>query len=171
MQPTLTIAFSSKLIAGLFLAAAPNPFDLKAALLAGHAQHPVIVHFPIALFIASAVFETLAIWRKQPVLASVAYFNLLGAALSLPFTIATGLGAWQWQLEGATLTENLRLHLIFAITTAAFTLAAYVRRARLRSKGEQPGAAYFALMTLGLLTITLTGHLGGILSGVEAPNP
>ena len=76
----------------LFLAAShsPNPFDLKAALLAGHAQHPVIIHFPIALFIASAVFELLAVWRKQPLFASVAYYNLLGAALTLPLAIATG---------------------------------------------------------------------------------
>src|SRR6266545_1762249 len=57
----------------LFLAASTNPFDLKAALLAGHAQHPVIIHFPIALLIASVVFELLAVWRKQPVFASVAY--------------------------------------------------------------------------------------------------
>src|SRR5262249_56507073 len=94
---------------------AANPFDLRAALLAPHAQHPVIVHFPIALFIASAVFEVLAIWRKQPVFAAVAYFNLLGAALSLPFTIATGLGAWRWQLEGAKLKGNLQLHLLVAL--------------------------------------------------------
>ena len=98
----------------LFLAASTNPFDLKAALLAGHAQHPVIIHFPIALFIASVVFELLAIWRKQPILASVAYYNLLGAALTVPVAIATGLEAWQWQLEGATLKGNLRLHLICA---------------------------------------------------------
>src|SRR2546425_11631704 len=105
----------------LFLAAShsPNPFDLKAALLAGHAQHPVIVHFPIALFIASVVFEVLALWRKQPVFATVAYFNLIAAALSLPFTIASGLAAWHWQLEGATLKGNLRLHLVFALTTVA----------------------------------------------------
>ena len=66
----------------LFLAAShsPNPFDLKSALLAGHAQHPVIIHFPIALFIASVVFELLAVWRKQPLFASVAYYNLLGRA-------------------------------------------------------------------------------------------
>ena len=82
----------------LFLAHShsPNPFDLKAALFAGHAQHPVIIHFPIALFIASAVFELLAVWRKQPLFASVAYYNLLGAALTLPLALATGLGAWQW---------------------------------------------------------------------------
>ncbi len=77
----------------MFLTASVNPFDVKAALLAGHAQHPVIIHFPIALFIASVVFEVLAAWRKQPVLATVAYYNLLGAALTIPFAIATGLGA------------------------------------------------------------------------------
>src|SRR5262245_871595 len=103
----------------LFLAASPNPFDLKAALLQGHAQHPVIIHFPIALFIASAVFELLAIWRKNPVLAAVAYYNLVGAVVTIPLAIATGLGAWRWQLEGAALKGNLRLHLICALGSAA----------------------------------------------------
>src|SRR5881275_3523319 len=105
----------------LFLAhaVATNPFDVKAALLAGHAQHPVIIHFPIGLFIASVVFDLLAVWRKKPILAAVAYYNLLGAALTLPLAIATGLGAWQWQLEGATLKGNLMLHLICALTSAS----------------------------------------------------
>ena len=152
----------------LILAAA-NPFDLRAWLVAPHAQHPVIVHFPIALFIASAVFEIVALWRKQPVLASVAYFNLLGAAISIPFTVATGLAAWQWQLEGANLKGNLRLHLVFAITTATIILFLFWKRFRLRKNGNSPSAAYFALMALGLIMITVTGHLGGILSGVEAP--
>src|SRR5216110_2839180 len=98
----------------LFLAHShsPNPFDLKAALLAGHAQHPVIIHFPIALFIASVVFDVLAIWRKHPALAAVAYYNLVGAATTIQLALATGLGEWRWQLEGAALKGNLRLHLI-----------------------------------------------------------
>ena len=150
-------------------AAAPNPFDIKAALLAGHAQHPVIVHFPIALFIASVVFEVLAIWCAQPIFTSVAYFNLVGAALSLPLTIATGLGAWQWQLEGATLKGNLRLHLIFALTSATLIFLLWWMRSRLRATGNSPRIAYFAVTGLALMTITLTGHLGGILSGVETP--
>ena len=146
-----------------------NPFDVKAALLAGHAQHPVIVHFPIALFIASVVFEILAIWRKQPVLASVAYYNLLGAALSLPFTIATGLGAWQWQLEGARLKGNLQLHLVCALTSAALILILCWKRWRLHARQNQPRADYFVVLALGLMMITLTGHLGGIVSGLETP--
>jgi len=153
----------------LLFAASPNPFDVRAALLAGHAQHPVIVHFPIALFIASAIFEILAMWRKQPVLAAVAYFNLVGAAIALPFAIATGLGAWRWQLEGARLKGNLQLHLICALTTAAIIFLLCWRRSRLRAKDDSPRAGYFAVMALGLMMITLTGHIGGILSGVETP--
>jgi uncharacterized membrane protein len=152
-----------------FFAASSNPFNLKAALLAGHAQHPVIVHFPIALFIASVVFDILAIWRKQPVLAAVGYFNLVGAAITVPFAIATGLGAWRWQLEGATLKGNLRLHLICALTSAALILSLCWKRSRLRVKGESPRSSYFAVVALALVMITLAGHLGGILSGVETP--
>src|SRR6266550_4803681 len=132
----------------LLFAAAPNPFDVKAALLAGHAQHPVIIHFPIALFIASVVFEVLAAWRKQPVLATVAYYNLLGAALTIPFAIATGLGAWHWQLEGAAIKGNLRLHLICALTSAFLIFLLCWMRSRFHAKGRSPGIAYFAVTLL-----------------------
>jgi uncharacterized membrane protein len=151
------------------LLASQNPFDLKAALLQGHAQHPVIIHFPIALFITSVVFELLGLWRKQPVLAAVAYYNLIGAAITIPFAIATGLGAWRWQLEGATLKGNLRLHFICALTSALLIFLLSWMRSRLRAKGVPPRIAYFIVTVAALMVITLTGHLGGILSGVETP--
>src|SRR5207247_2966636 len=143
----------------LFLAHShsPNPFDLKAALFAGHAQHPVIIHFPIALFIASAVFEILAIWRKQPVLASVAYYNLIGAAMTLPLAIATGLGAWRWQLEGATLKGNLQLHLICALISASLIFVLCWISLRLRATGSSPCFDYFALLSLDLVILETYG--------------
>src|SRR5437773_11970370 len=98
-----------------------NPFDLKAALLAGHAQHPVIIHFPIALFIASVGFDVLAIWRKHPALAAVAYYNLVGAATTNPIAFATGMGVWRWQLEGGAMHGNLMLNLSCALTSASLT--------------------------------------------------
>ena len=152
-----------------FLGISVNPFDLKAALLAGHAQHPVIIHFPIGLFMASVVFDLLAVWRKKPILAAVAYYNLLGAALTLPLAIATGLGAWQWQLEGATLKGNLRLHMICAVTSALLIFFLCWMRSRLRAKNISPGVSYVAVTLFALMAITLTGHLGGIVSGVEMP--
>jgi uncharacterized membrane protein len=153
----------------LFLGAAVNAFDLKAALLARHAQHPVIIHFPIALFIASVVFDALALWRKRPILAVVAFYNLVGAAATIPFAIATGLGAWRWQLESAVLKGNLRLHLICALTSAALIFILCWMRSRLRAKGLSPGVIYVTATFLALMVITLTGHLGAILSGVETP--
>jgi len=152
-----------------FVGISVNPFDLKAALLAGHAQHPVIIHFPIGLFIASVVFDLLAVWRKKPVLAAVAYYNLLGAALTLPLAIATGLGAWQWQLEGATLKGNLRLHMICAVTSALLIFFLCWMRSRLRAKNISLGVSYVTVTLFALMAITLTGHLGGIVSGVEMP--
>ena len=52
-----------------------NPFDLKAALLAKHAQHVVVIHFPIALFMVSFAFDLLARWRRDRTLATAAYYN------------------------------------------------------------------------------------------------
>ena len=34
-----------------------NPFDLKTVVLAKHAQHVVLIHFPIALFITAVAFD------------------------------------------------------------------------------------------------------------------
>jgi uncharacterized membrane protein len=95
-----------------------NPFDLKAALLAKHAQHVVVIHFPIALFMASAVFDLLARWCRDRALTGAAYYNLLGAAVAALPAVATGLIAWQWLLEGEKLKGNLRLHLILGLTSA-----------------------------------------------------
>jgi hypothetical protein len=35
-----------------------NPFDIRSALLAKHAQHVVLIHFPIALFITGVAIRT-----------------------------------------------------------------------------------------------------------------
>ena len=146
-----------------------NPFDLKAALLAKHAQHPVIVHFPIALFIFSVAFDLLAIWRRNPALAKAAYYNLIGAAVTAPIAIATGLTAWQWQLEGSKLKGNLLLHMIFALGANGLTWILSGWRVSQRKLPERrPGLVYIilAFVTVGL--IALAGHLGGFVSGVEA---
>jgi uncharacterized membrane protein len=80
-----------------------NPFDLKTVLLAKHAQHVVLIHFPIALFIAAVTFDLTAQWTKRRGLADTAYYNLLGAAISTLPVLATGILAWQFQLEGGHL--------------------------------------------------------------------
>jgi len=71
-----------------------NPFDPKSALLAKHAQHVVLMHFPIALFLAGAAFDVAARWTKRApnkaTLAAAARLNILAAAVFVLPTLATG---------------------------------------------------------------------------------
>jgi len=145
-----------------------NSFNLKSALLAKHAQHPVIIHFPIALFIISVAFDLLAIWRSNPAMAKAAYYNLLAAALTAPMAIATGLAAWQWQLEGAKLKGNLLLHLIFALAASGMIWFLCGLRFRQRQSQRAPGIFYIFLALATVLLIAIAGHLGGFVSGVES---
>jgi uncharacterized membrane protein len=91
-----------------------SPFDLKTALLAKHAQHVVLIHFPIALFITAVAFDLVAQWTKVRGLVQATYYNLLAAAISTVPVLATGLLAWQFQLEGQKLKGILLLHLVLA---------------------------------------------------------
>jgi uncharacterized membrane protein len=73
-----------------------NPFDLKTALFAKHAQHVVLIHFPIALFITAVSFDLIAQWTKPRGVADAAYYNLLVAATSTLPVLGTGILAWQF---------------------------------------------------------------------------
>src|SRR4029078_97182 len=87
-----------------------NPFDLKSVLLARHAQHVVLIHFPIALFLVSVAFDFAAQWKRTATFAAVAYYTLTVAAFTSLPAVATGLMAWHWQLEGQRIKGTLLLH-------------------------------------------------------------
>jgi uncharacterized membrane protein len=145
-----------------------NAFNLKAVLIARHAQHPVIIHFPIALFIISVAFDVFAIWRRNPAMTRAAYYNLIAAALTAPVAIASGVIAWQWQLEGARLKGNLLLHFFLALAASGMIwLLCGWRVLQRRLTESAPGVIYIVLALVTVLLIGIAGHLGGILSGVE----
>jgi uncharacterized membrane protein len=77
-----------------------NPFDVRTVVFAKHAQHVVLIHFPIALFIAAVAFDLIAHWTKRRGMADTAYYNLLLAAISTLPVLITGVLAWQFQLQG-----------------------------------------------------------------------
>jgi uncharacterized membrane protein len=144
-----------------------NPFDLKSALLAKHAQHVVLIHFPIALFMVGAAFDVLSERTKNASLAVVAYYNLVVAAIAAVPTVVTGILAWQFALEGARLKGNLLLHLLGGITITILMLyVAWVhRRARRWMVAPPKWRLVVEAATFALLGIT--AHLGGFLSGVN----
>ncbi|MGC2322142.1 MAG: DUF2231 domain-containing protein [Terriglobales bacterium] len=147
-----------------------NPFDPKSVLLAKHAQHVVLIHFPIALFIAGATFDLLAAWKQSRELATAVYYNLTAAAISTVPAAATGVLAWQWQLEGKRLKGVLLLHMIFGLASTAMIWLVWWLHFRTRRNPEGHLPAYrLPIELLGLPLVALTGHLGGFLSGVNSP--
>jgi len=146
-----------------------SPFDLKSTLLARHAQHVVLIHFPIALFLVSVAFDFAAQWKRNTTLATVAYYNLTVAAISSLPVVATGLAAWQWQLEGQRLKGTLLLHLVLGVTSSVLIWLVWWIHFRGR-KPEQTLSRYRLLLeAVAVAIVALTAHLGGFLSGVNAP--
>lgn len=142
-------------------------FDLRTIFLARHAQHIVLVHFPIALLIASVAFDLLARATGRRSLADVGEWNLYGAAFIAPLAAITGLLAWRWQLEGARLKGALLLHLCGALVTLLFTWGLAWFRWRRKSEAGAPLPVGFHVAGLAaVLAVAVTAHLGGVVSGV-----
>jgi uncharacterized membrane protein len=146
----------------------PNPFDPQTALLAKHAQHVVLIHFPIALFITGVAFDYAAQWTKHRGLAEAAYYNLVLAAASTLPVLVSGILAWQLQLEGQKLKGILLMHLVFAsLSSITIWLVWWVHSRGRRREGALPSYR-LAIEFVGIALVALTGHLGGFLSGVNS---
>ncbi|MGB8888440.1 MAG: DUF2231 domain-containing protein [Candidatus Korobacteraceae bacterium] len=147
-----------------------HPFDIKSALLARHAQHVVLIHFPIALFLTCVIFDLIAQWTKNRMMAAAAYYNLLAAAISCVPVMATGLLAWRWQLEGQRLKGILLEHLILAAVSCALIWLVWWLQVRGRRQPPHELPLYrLAIEIVAACAVALTGHLGGFLSGVNGP--
>ncbi len=147
-----------------------NPFDIKNVLFAKHAQHVVLIHFPIALFIAAVAFDYLGQWTKKRTLAAAAYFNLLLAAVSTVPVVATGFAAWQLALEGQKIKGILLMHVVLGCISSVLIWLVFWIHLRVRRHPEASLPRYrLPIEAVAVLLVGLTGHLGGFLSGVNGP--
>ena len=144
--------------------AAPGPFDPKNLLMPKHAQHPVVVHFPIALFMASLFFDILGSRKKNKTLSDVGRYNLIAAAVTALGGVATGLLAWQSAYGGATLQGPLLWHLCLAILTTLLLFSLWGIRLKREKEAEGPWAKLYPLLAgITFVVVAITGHLGGYL--------
>lgn len=146
-----------------------NPFDLRTILLAKHAQHVVLIHFPIALFITGVGLDLFSRGKRDSQLAGAAYLNLSIAAATVLPAVVTGLLAWQFALEGKRLKGLLLWHVIAASMAALLVIASWW--VHWRTRKEQPVSLpgyRIPVELLGVAVVALTAHLGGFLSGVNS---
>ncbi|HZR59080.1 MAG TPA: DUF2231 domain-containing protein [Terriglobales bacterium] len=146
-----------------------HPFDLKTVVFAKHAQHVVLIHFPIALFIIAVLFDLLAHWTKRQELAQAAYYNLVVAAISTVPALGSGILAWQFQLEGQKLKGILLLHIVMACVSSVMIWLVWWLHLRNRqiTKTSFLTSYLIPVEIVAVAMVALTGHLGGFLSGVN----
>ena len=137
-------------------------------MLAKHAQHVVLIHFPIALYISGVGFDLFSRGKRASQLASAAFLNLSIAAVSVVPTVLTGLLAWQFVLEGKRIKGLLLWHMLAAFAAVLLVIASWWVHLRARRSNSSVLPLYrIPLELLGVATMAITAHLGGFLSGVN----
>jgi uncharacterized membrane protein len=145
-----------------------NPFDLRTIFLAKHAQHVVLIHFPIALFMTGVGLDMLSRGNRDSQFAAGAYWNLSIAAAAVIPTVLTGWIAWHFVLEDQKVKGLLLLHILAASAAALLVIASWWLHWRTRTSAMPLPRYRIPLELLGVAVIGLTAHLGGFLSGVNS---
>jgi uncharacterized membrane protein len=128
--------------------------------------HPLAVHFPLALWLTSALFDILAWRRDDPMYRRAACWlvglGLLGAAASIAFGWLDLLDQ-ERQGVGAGLLLRHRAHSLVAYLATAVYLANFLWRWRTQNR---VAGILLGLSLAGAILIAVTGYLGAALRDV-----
>jgi uncharacterized membrane protein len=118
----------------------------------------------MALFLIGVLFDVISRIRHDARLASAAQVNLTAAAICMVPAYVTGLLAWHFALDGQRLHGVLLYHLGLASASTVLVFATWWAR----SRPQLRPMISIVLELAGVLSISLTAHLGGFLSGVNS---
>jgi uncharacterized membrane protein len=123
--------------------------------------HPMAVHFPVALWLTSALLDLLYLRRGDVFHFRAARgligLGLLGAAVSIATGFADALPLVAGGV-GQAFVDRHRVHQVFAYLSTLLYAVSFLIRWRRPSVG---GAVVAALMVAGAVLIAVTGWLGG----------
>jgi uncharacterized membrane protein len=128
----------------------------------GHPIHPMLIPFPIALWVFSLIADLIYLWRDNPVWRDyVAFYALLagiiGAALAAVFGIVDWLSIKDREVKKIA-DWHARLNVIALLIFAASFYLRTAGGARLVSGSY---TIPLALSVVGVILITISGYLGG----------
>ena len=129
--------------------------------------HVVLVHFPIALVVATATADVLWAFTRRKFFDNAGLYCLLGALLMAP--LAAILGDMRFDMlfkdPGPALAEN---HATAGFVGLGLIIAAATARVFWRLKGwKWLKAVYVVLIAAAFVAIIIAGHLGGLVSHGE----
>jgi uncharacterized membrane protein len=126
-----------------------------------YAYHPLVVHFPIALFIAGLALDFLGLVGNHRTLLYAGWYNLVLAAIGALAAVATGLTARM--LLKIPLTGMIRLHFLLAVSATVGMWILVALRVHRHERMNRPlRLLYYVLAAACLFLISYAGHLGGV---------
>ena len=132
------------------------------ASIGGHPVHPMIIPFPIALWVFSLVADLIFLWRGNPVWRDyIAFYTLLAGIIGAVAAAVPGFVDWL-SLKNPRVVKIANWHArLNVIALLVFAASFY-----LRTRG---GSAFIsgsytipiALSAFGVILISISGYLGG----------
>lgn len=127
--------------------------------------HPLMVHFPIGLLVAGAVAEALAMWRRLPWLSQAARYCVLAAAVGAMLAAPLGWLAAATRESPPDEMAIVAWHRWLGIAIAFWVSLTGVLSERSARSGWTHGHAAFRFaLFLGVLLMSVQGHLGAMLT-------
>jgi uncharacterized membrane protein len=132
------------------------------ASIGGHPVHPMIIPFPIALWVFSLVADAIYLWRGNPVWKDfIAFYTLLAGIIGAAVAAVPGLIDWLSLTDKAVVklaNWHARLNVIALLVFAA---SFYLRTTSGAALVSDSFTIPLALSVLGVILITISGWLGG----------
>jgi len=119
--------------------------------------HPMIVHFPIALLMASSLFVLLHLIFKNPFFEITSFYLLILGAVASPFAMGTGLLTW-WINYRLKLTLFVKRKIQFSILLLIFEIILILWRS-FQSQISHP--IYIIMMVILTPIVSILGYYGG----------
>lgn len=132
------------------------------ASIGGHPIHPMIIPFPIALWVFSLVADVIFLWRGNPLWRDyIAFYALLGGIFGAVAAAVPGFIDWL-SIKDREVVKIANWHArLNVIAVLIFAASFYLRTT---SGSELVSGSYtipLALSVLGVILITISGWLGG----------
>ena len=128
----------------------------------GHPSHPMFVHFPIAFYLATLVFDIMSRLEPDAGLVRAGTYLLVGAALSTVILVITGLTDWVGMVRGSSKRRLATQHMLVQVTSFLFFFMTLLIRWPNRSQ-PQAEMLWIVLEAIGYAIIAVGQYLGGVL--------
>ena len=122
--------------------------------------HPMVVHFPIALFMAASLFILLALLFQKGSFEIASFYLLILGTISSPFAMATGVLTW-WINYRFKLNYFVKRKIQLSVLLLIFEVILIVWRS---SQVEVSHPVYIVMMVLLVPIVSLLGYYGGQLT-------